>query len=334
MKSLFITSGMIGVALLGISLEVSYGQGAPLTLSPPVKIQATITNTAALHVEKSGSQPSAVEIYPNYGGRDLRFVAPDGAGGQQVMSYFNDSGVFHNRVKTVVSGTASGTPLGSTISAPTADPMMLGIWSDILGSAMVIRPNQYDPAPPATNASLATMDGTGKYRFSIQPDGVLRFAAANSSTFNSAGFDTTLSRSGANQLLASGSFSAASIKDTASIITLLNNSGVAVSDGTLVVLDTSVDNAFLRASTDVDTKVIGVVQGTINAGASGPVAVQGVRELNVTGTINRGDRIVASTTVGSGRRVAAGETVPPGSIIGRATGAPVSGKANVLIGNM
>lgn len=333
MKHNYKISVLTVAAVLGLYLEAAYGQGAPTTLPPPVKIQATIANTAALHVERAGNQPSAIDLYGNGGGNDIRFRVPDGAGGQQLMSYFNDSGAWFGRGRVVISGSYSGTPAGSTIQAPTADPIMLGIWSDIYGSAMIVRPNQYDAAPPV-NSCVATMDGAGKYRFSIHPDGSLNFAAANSNVIGSAGFDAKLYRSGAGRLSATGSFSAGAIKDTVSVIMMINNSTSSVSDGAIVVLDPTRANAFLPATTDLDTKVVGAVQGTIAAGASGPVVVQGIRQVSVTGTINRGDRIVTAAGTGVVRRVAAGETVPSGSVIGKATSTAVSGRASVMISSL
>lgn len=318
--------------LSAMGLTMSYGQTAPTTLPGPVKIQATITNTAALHVERAGSQPSAMEIWPDNGGNDMRFLAPDGAGGQQVMSYFNDSGVIHSRVKVVVSGTYSGTPLGSTITPPTADPFMLGIWSNIVGSAMVIRPNQYNPTPPVTtHATIATMDATGNYRFAVFPDGSLNWAASNNNRWVSAGFDTKLYRSGAGQLSTNGSITAAAITDTPLAVSMTNNSSSSVKEGTLVVQDPSRENAFLPATSDSDPKVVGVAQGTIAAGASGPLVVHGFTQVSVTGTVHRGDQIVTAAETGAGRRVNSGETVPSGSVVGRVIGKPVNGKAGIMI---
>lgn len=330
MRLNYTTSALTLLTVLGIGLDVSFGQGVPTTLPGPVKVQATITNTAALHVERAGAQPSAMEIWPSNGGNDLRFVAPDGAGGQQVMSQFNDSGVIYSRVKVVVSGSYSGTPLGSTITPPTADPMMLGVWSTVSGPAMVIRPNQYNPTPPNINASLATMDQAGKFKFSIHPDGSLNFSPANSNSLHTAGFDTKLYRSGPGQLATNGSITASAVKDTPLAISMVNNSGSGVTEGTLVVQDPSRDNAFLPATSDSDTKVLGVTQGKIAAGTSGLVVVQGIGQLAVTGRVNRGDKIVTSNG-GGGRRVNAGEVVPSGAVIGRVIGEPIDGKARIMI---
>lgn len=323
---------LTGVLYLGGMVTATYGQ---TTFTGPVNIQNTFSPTAALCVQRYGTQPSAMDLFANgSAGKALRILTPNG-GSPQVMTYFSDTGEWYSRAKMVVSGVYTGAlPTGSDMQSPSADPMMFGQWSDIEGPVMVIRCNPTNPTPPATNAALSTMDGTGKYRFSIFPDGSLNFAGSVSNTFNSAGFDTSLYRSGANQLSTSGNFSAAAIKDTSIAVTLTNGSGATVNDGSLVVINPNSDNSFLPATSDMDTKVLGVAVGNIAAGAAGQIALQGVRQVSVTGTINRGDRIVTSPTSGTGRRVAVGETPPAGAVIGKAAGIPVSGKAAVILSSM
>lgn len=325
-------SVLIFMALLGVALDLTNAQ---TSFNGPINIQTTVTPTSALFVQRYGAQASAIDLLSNGGGgKCMRILAPDGVGGQQVMSYISDTGEWFSRSKMVVSGAfSSALPSGSDILSPTADATMFGLWSDIQGPTMVIRPHQNNP-PTGTNATLSTMDGAGKYRFSIYPDGSLNFAAANSNTFNSAGFDTNLYRTGSGQLATAGNFSANSINDTSIVVTLVNNSASSVTDGMLVVADPSRDSAFLPATADMDTKVLGVAQGTIPAGASGLVAIQGVRQVSVTGTINPGDRIVTAAGTGIGRKVASGETPPAGCVIGKATGTPVSGKAAVMVTTM
>ena len=82
-----------------------------------------------------------------------------------------------------------------------------------------------------------------------------------------------------------------------------------------------------ESTTDLSDKVFGVISDmpayAMNAGAgnneSHPfVAMTGRTPVRVTGTVNKGDRLVTSSTKGCARAVAAGESITPFNVIGRA----------------
>jgi hypothetical protein len=82
-----------------------------------------------------------------------------------------------------------------------------------------------------------------------------------------------------------------------------------------------------ETTTDLSDNVFGVISDlpayAMNAGAgtneSHPfVAMTGRTPVRVTGTVNKGDRLVTSSVKGCARAVAAGETISPFHVIGRA----------------
>ena len=82
-----------------------------------------------------------------------------------------------------------------------------------------------------------------------------------------------------------------------------------------------------ESTTDLSDKVFGVISDmpayAMNAGAgnneSHPfVAMTGRTPVRVTGTVNKGDRLVTSSTKGCARAVAEGESITPFNVIGRA----------------
>ena len=92
-----------------------------------------------------------------------------------------------------------------------------------------------------------------------------------------------------------------------------------------------------EATTDLSENVFGVISTkpayAMNAGAgngdSHPfVAMTGRTPVRVTGTVNKGQRLVSSTVKGTARAVATGETISPFHVIGRA----LENKADEYIG--
>jgi hypothetical protein len=82
-----------------------------------------------------------------------------------------------------------------------------------------------------------------------------------------------------------------------------------------------------ESTTDLSDRVFGVISDqpayAMNAGAgnndSHPfVAMTGRTPVRVTGTVNKGDRLVTSSVKGCARAVAAGESITPFNVIGRA----------------
>ncbi|HLH75317.1 MAG TPA: hypothetical protein VKV28_00800 [Candidatus Binataceae bacterium] len=280
----------------------------------PVAIQPQESPQAALQVDRVGNQPAAVDLYSHGGGTLMRFFAPDPTKGQVLRSYINDSGAFETNAWMVISGALSSDSSPTPwVLSPTSDSFMLGLWSDVMGPALVIRPTQTTPSSP----TLATMDGYGNYRFSILDDGSLNFAASDSNTFTSTNWDTVLHRVGPGQLRAEAEFSATSLADTPSVVDLVNDSNSTINAAMVVKIDPEHDNAIVPVTSPDDPAVVGVAQQTIAPGAVGQVLTRGIGRVAVTGTVLRGS-ILVSAAAGVARALTPGEYPPPGAIIGKA----------------
>lgn len=80
---------------------------------------------------------------------------------------------------------------------------------------------------------------------------------------------------------------------------LTNKSGAQRVAGEVVVADTTADSSFTSTTTANASKVIGVVQETIEDDAAGIVKQHGSSLVKVTGATSRGDWLVTSTTEGA-----------------------------------
>lgn len=295
--------------------------------SGPVSIQSNNATNSALEVSRQGYQPAAISSFTNGGGDawDLYTLV----GNQQVRrSFFNDSGAFYSNSWAVISGTTSnaGTAYQYPLF-PTNDSFMLGLWSDITGPALVLRPNATSHPDP----TLGSQDNYGNYRMAIFPDGTLQFAGPGSTSggffgagtpFAQTSFDTVLHRVGPGQLRTEGSFSATSIADTPSTVTLLNDSNAQTTPGCVVSADPARDLSYVMTSSDADPTVIGVAPSTISSGQRGGIAVGGVALVNVSGQVSRGALLVsAGSAPGMARALGQNEQPAPGAVIGKALSA-------------
>jgi hypothetical protein len=77
---------------------------------------------------------------------------------------------------------------------------------------------------------------------------------------------------------------------------ILNNSGVTLQDGDVVIWDTSTDRAVITTTTADDVLLAGVWRGRTANGSYGRVQVQGVGYVNANAAITRGAILVTSTT--------------------------------------
>jgi len=303
-------------ALAGAILLSSRLNAQTATTFPgPIWIQPQEPAAAALQIDRINGQPAALDIFSHGGGNEIRFFSPDPFKGQVLRSYIDYNGAFHTNAWLVISGELSDdrspTP---TDLYPTSDPFMLGIWSDVEGPAVVIRPTMTSaPDPP-----FATMDGDGNYRFSILADGSLNFAAPESNTFGSTHWDTVLHRVAPAELRTEGEFSAVSIGDTPLEISMTNTSGAPVAPGTVLKIDPAHDRSFLPTTSQDDPAIAGVAAAPIAAGTSGPVLIRGVGQVQVVGFVARGSILVSSSSPGLARIMQLGEVPPPGAVIGKA----------------
>jgi hypothetical protein len=76
----------------------------------------------------------------------------------------------------------------------------------------------------------------------------------------------------------------------------VNNSGVTLNVGDIVVRDVSLDNAVMLTNVAAGSLVAGIVTEQTLAGNTGRVCTHGIAVVNVTGTVNRGNYLVTSTT--------------------------------------
>ncbi len=256
----------------------------------------------------------------------MRFFSPDPVKGDVLRTYINETGAIYTNAWMVISGALTDyvSPTPGDLH-PTGDSFMLGIWSDVLGPALVIRPTMTSNPDP----TLATMDGAGNYRLAILADGSLVFADSGSNQFANSSWDTVLHRVGPGQLQTDGNFSAAGLSDTPSLTTLLNNSQVSIPSGTVLIIDTTADRAFVPSRLLGDTKVVGIANQAIAAGASGMVLTRGIARVNVLGPVARGDLLITSNTAGYAQSVPLNKAPRPGSIIGKALSPTTKGADQV-----
>ncbi|HTY56096.1 MAG TPA: capsid cement protein [Candidatus Binataceae bacterium] len=299
-----------------------------MAINRQLSIQGSIPPQAALEVNSAREQPAAVDIY-NHGNADLmRFFSPDPNKGNVLRTYINDGGAIYSNAWMVISGALSDYSIPAPeVLHPTEDTFMVGVWSDVDGPAMVVRPSL-----GAGEGVVTTMDAAGNYRLAILPDGSMEFSGAVSNQFANSAWDTVLHRVGPGHLQTDGNFSAGGLTDTPHLITLLNNSSAPVAPGTVMVIDITQDAAMIPCQVTGDTKVIGVAGQTITAGATGLVITRGVAQVNVQGPVARGDLLVTSATSGAAQS-AAGSVPIAGSVLGKALTANTnqSGQVAVMI---
>jgi hypothetical protein len=280
-----------------------------------VVIQSSAPPQSALTVDRLGLQPSAIDLFTNGGGDQIRFFG-DTSQGPFLRSYFNDQGAFYSNAWMVISGTLSS---GSTTPVdlhPTNDSFMLGLWSDVPGPTFVVRPNTNSHP----DAVAGFMDNYGAYRLAILADGSFTFAApgtnanahANGAPFSATTFDTTLRRVGPGQLRTDGNFAARNVA-----VALTNGSLTSVPAGTVLGVAPNTDDAFVVSMLDSDSGVAGIALAAIGSGASGPVVTHGIIGVAVIAPVVRG-AVLVSAGNGLARSLAPSEVPPPGAIIGKA----------------
>jgi hypothetical protein len=112
------------------------------------------------------------------------------------------------------------------------------------------------------------------------------------------------------------------------IIYLTNNDGVSHYEGTVVIIDTTVDNGCKATTSSGDPKVIGIAAETVSASATGKYYQIGQATVLVQGNVARGDWLRASAT--SGRAESAGVLKPTSGGIGIALTAYAGGGAGTV----
>ena len=93
------------------------------------------------------------------------------------------------------------------------------------------------------------------------------------------------------------------------IINLVNNDGVSHYAGTVVIVDTTIDNGCKKTTSAGDPKVIGIAAETVAASATGKYYQIGQASVLVQGNVARGAWLIASATSGRAAQYGYLETV-------------------------
>ncbi|HET7630521.1 MAG TPA: hypothetical protein VFK03_04070, partial [Candidatus Saccharimonadales bacterium] len=104
-------------------------------------------------------------------------------------------------------------------------------------------------------------------------------------------------------------------------LTINENITGSVTAGDVVVIDTANAGYAKDSSSANSTQVVGIATKT-QTGGSEPIAISGIYQVNVTGTVNVGDYLVSSSTAGQ----AQSSSSPTGGVVGQAMGPAVGGK--------
>jgi hypothetical protein len=303
---------VLGIMGQGIAVSGSTDYYLPY----PLVVQGNDSSPAsAITASGEGAQESVLDLHSN-GTDQIRFFSPTPEG-DFLRSYFNNQGALYTNAWMVISGELGGKDsLVPGDLPPTEDSFMLGVWSDVPGPAVVVRPTGNVPS----DAPFTTMDLFGDYRFVIQEDGSLQFAGSGPSTngngfgapYSATVFDTTLHRVGPGQLRTEGDFGAENYA-----VALWNASGNSVVAGTVLGISSNVDDAFTISDIDSDSTVAGIALSAINSNVKGPVVTHGVVGVQVIAPVSRGS-VLVSFGRGAARALQPGEVPPAGAIIGKA----------------
>jgi hypothetical protein len=98
----------------------------------------------------------------------MQFFRWNPPAGWELGARVNSQGALYTNAWMTISGT------GNAFTHPSADPFMLGIWSDVDSTAMQVRGSGLG------NSSLFSgLNGAGDYTFSLEEDGTLLWGASN-----------------------------------------------------------------------------------------------------------------------------------------------------------
>jgi hypothetical protein len=173
------------------------------------------TEGASLQVSRDTSgtgnqQGAALDLYAGAHGESFRVWvdSPDFTGGKfPALTIDNGAGV---RLFTyeVISGHPNrnwtSNPFGIIPNAPTTDPAMLEVWSDVNAPAFVVAPNLGTTPGQGDFQDEAFMDGTGYERLAIDGAGTLQWSGPVANTYGDSIWDTTLARTAPGLLKTQG----------------------------------------------------------------------------------------------------------------------------------
>jgi len=182
--------------------------GSALDKGGNLNVQGTnVANAVGLTVTKGVNGTSALDLYSDNSGPfqfAMRLFTPETPPQYQPRLYINSAGGFYTNAWMVISGNMGNPQVeGSNyIHAPSNEPSMLSLWSDILGPALQVRGSG---GKGSGSYLFSGLDFRGWTTFSIEEDGQLRWGMNPTR----AGLDTTLYRASAGVLKTDGTFQAA-----------------------------------------------------------------------------------------------------------------------------
>jgi hypothetical protein len=222
-----LTTGIHGIADTAqlARLNVVQTFTAKQTFSAPISADRTIDLTA----------PQSTGMQAVFNRTNPPVASPQAF--WNIGAMVNSQGAWLSNAWMVISGTAPGSPNAAGIyepQQPSSDQFMLGIWSDIVGPALVTRTNP--TSTPGYN--YQAHDRNGNYVFSVEEDGTLKWGATDR-----AGMGTSLYRSAVATLRTPGTLAIDTLltfptSGTRSLITARNQGNSA----TLVALSVDASN--------------------------------------------------------------------------------------------
>ena len=160
-------------AFAGVQVKSTGGPGVSVT-------SGTGASDVGISVTRSNGARAGIDIHnptAGNGGQHMLRIHNDAADGvtyPKVPTYVNSRGAYYSQSWMVISGSWSGVTADTTvINSPTADPAMLGIWSDVGGPGIQVR-----AANAAGAYNFCGLDRNANYTFSVEENGALKWGAS------------------------------------------------------------------------------------------------------------------------------------------------------------
>lgn len=116
-----------------------------------------------------------------------------------------------------------------------------------------------------------------------------------------------------------------------SYVIALNNSGGSLTDGTVVIWDTSADQAVTTTTTYNHGRVAGVIRGRVSNGGYALIQTKGIGYVVVDGSYSRGTGLYPGTTAGRAQGVSGVQNGTLGHTLEASTGAGQLIKCNINV---
>jgi len=195
------TNLIISGGSAGGAITLSQGTSGGIALNPAGSGTTTVYNATGR------GAAFTIDCTASTSGDAFRVMRNSPPSGWEIGTKFGSNGEILTNAWVTISGT------GNAFTAPTTEPSMLGVWSDINGPTAVLRVTTGDYA---NERLLDGMDVNGKLRFSLRKDGSLAWGSSTNTTL--AGHDATLSRSAVGTLRVDATTTSASSTSGALIV--------------------------------------------------------------------------------------------------------------------